>query len=199
MKKTISVYGLITLCSLLYGLGISLFIFPSGIVLGGTGGISVILARFVPITAGGISTALNGALIVIGYLVLGKELAMRTIWGSATTMAFIYLVEIIFDGVLPFGVNAVWSAVIGGGMVAVATGLLFTLNSSSGGTDIIALILAKRVHVSVAVGLLIADVLTVLVGGFLEPSVMLPSVVGFAVKVGGVEIFTRLARRFILK
>ena len=84
-------------------------------------------------------------------------------------------------------------------MVAVATGLLFTLNSSSGGTDIIALILAKRVHVSVAVGLLIADVLTVLVGGFLEPSVMLPSVVGFAVKVGGVEILARLARRFILK
>ena len=199
MKKEVLNYLFIIMGSILYAIATVVFIFPHSLLLGGTSGISVILNEYISFSPGTILVIINFSLLVAAFVVLGKDMAIKTFVGSTLTTAFVGVFEKIFYNSTILVSNIYVSAVLGASLIAIASGIMFYVKSSSGGTDIIALILAKRVHVSVAVGLIIADVITVLVGGFLEPSVMLPSVVGFAVKVGGVEIFTRLARRFILK
>lgn len=194
MKKSLLTYLLITVCSVLYGAGVSLFIFPAGIVLGGTGGISVIICRCVPVSAGAVSTVLNGALIIVGFLVLGREMGVRTLWGAATTALFIYIIEIAFEGIMPLTLGPVASAVAGGTIIASATGLLFALGSSSGGTDVIALIVNKKLGASVGGGLLIADVITVTVGGILDGRIAFASAIGFVIKFVGADFVVRFIK-----
>ena len=71
-RAFIKEYALIVLGSLLYAVSTILFIFPKGLLLGGTSGISVILTSVLPFSPGIILTAINLALIVVAFFVLGR-------------------------------------------------------------------------------------------------------------------------------
>ena len=71
-KKEALNYVLILFGSFIYGIGTVFFIFPASISLGGTGGIAVILSKFLPLSAGNFSVIMNTSLIVIAFFALGK-------------------------------------------------------------------------------------------------------------------------------
>ncbi len=101
-KLVIKDYLLILIGSILYALSTILFIFPSGLLLGGTSGISVILTSVLPFTPGGILTVINLALIILAFIILGKEMATKTLVGSVLTTVFIWVTEtpLTFDAPL---------------------------------------------------------------------------------------------------
>ena len=92
-KKEILCYALIALGSILYSVGTVCFIFPNGLLLGGTSGISVILNAFLPFSPGTILVIINILLIVVAFFALGRDMAIKTFVGSALTTAFIGLTE----------------------------------------------------------------------------------------------------------
>ena len=65
---------LILLGSFLYAVSTLLFIFPHSLLLGGTSGISVILEAFLPFSPGSILMVMNSLLIILAFLILGKEM-----------------------------------------------------------------------------------------------------------------------------
>lgn len=73
---------LILLGSALYAFGTVAFVFPAGLLLGGTSGISVILNAFLPFSPGMILSAINLLLILLAFLILGKGMAAKTLIGS---------------------------------------------------------------------------------------------------------------------
>ena len=88
-KLTLREFILITVGSLLYAVSTNLFIFPSGVIIGGTSGISVILAYVLDFSPGTIITVINIALILLAFLLLGKDMAIKTLVGSVLTTIFI--------------------------------------------------------------------------------------------------------------
>ena len=70
MRKTVAEYTAITLGGFLYALGVHFFIFAGDIVLGGTGGISVILEQFLPFSPNDIITVINLLLLLFAFLFL---------------------------------------------------------------------------------------------------------------------------------
>ena len=199
MKKHVVTYLLIALGSFLYAVGTVLFVFPGGILLGGTGGISVILERWLPFAPGAIMAVINVLLVAIAYLFLGREMAIRTVVGSLLTALFISGGEYI----LALEANVIQSpyisAAVGASIVALASGILFYVDSNSGGTDIIALVLKKYVKVQIGTALLITDLVIVLIGGILAGwTIGIASAIGFLVKVLGINLVIALIRRFML-
>ena len=199
MKKHVVTYLLIALGSFLYAVGTVLFVFPGGILLGGTGGISVILERWLPFAPGAIMAVINVLLVAIAYLFLGREMAIRTVAGSLLTALFISGGEYI----LALEANVIQSpyisAAVGASIVALASGILFYVDSNSGGTDIIALVLKKYVKVQIGTALLITDLVIVLIGGILAGwTIGIASAIGFLVKVLGINLVIALIRRFML-
>ena len=189
-------YIFILLGSVLYALSTVIFIFPLGLLLGGTSGISVILTSFLPFSPGIILMIINLSLIVLAFLVLGKGMAVKTLIGSVLTTAFVGLFEGLTDPTRPLILNPYLSAVLGAVIIAVASGIMFYVDSSSGGTDIIALIVKKFSGIQIGKALLITDVLIVLVGGFLSGvTVLISSTIGLLIKTLGIDLVIYLIRK----
>ena len=187
---------LIFLGSILYALSTVLFIFPNSLLLGGTSGISVILEEFIPFSPGTILTVINFSLIIIAFLVLGKGMAFKTLIGSVATTVFVGLFEKIltFDrAVIP---NHYLSAIVGATIIAIASGIMFYIDSSSGGTDIIALIVKKFSNIQIGKALLITDIIIVILGGVLSgKTILLSSVLGLLIKTLGIDVFISFLKK----
>lgn len=182
--------------SVLYAASTVLLIFPQSLLLGGTSGISVILESFLPFSPGKILMGINFALIGLAFAVLGKNMAARTLAGSVLTTGCIGAFDAGFPQMQPLISNPYLSAALGGVLIAVASGILFDVDSSSGGTDIVALIVQKYRHIQIGRALLLTDVLIVVVGGALSGwMVLLSSFQGLLVKTLGIDVVIAAIRR----
>ena len=181
-------YFLIILGSAFYAVSTILFIFPHSLLLGGTSGISVILNFFLSFSPANILMVINFSLIIVAFLVLGKSMGLKTLVGSSLTTIFIGVFEKILNLKEPIIQNQYISAVIGAFFIAIASGIMFYVGSSSGGTDVIALIIQKFSSIKIGKALLITDILIVIVGGLLSNLVILiSSFIGLLVKTLGVD------------
>ena len=188
MKGVIRDYLLILFGSVLYAMGTVMFIFPHSLLLGGTSGISVILESFLPFSPGTILIAINFSLIVAAFIVLGKSMATKTLAGSVLTTVSVGVFKKLFSFEHPIIENLYASAVVGAIVIAVAGGIMFYVDSSSGGTDVIALIIKKFSHINIGKALLVTDILIVVVGGILSGiTVLVSSFLGLLIKTFGID------------
>ena len=191
--KALIEYLLIILGSAMYAVSTVCFIFPKSLLLGGTSGISVILTSFISNTPGFILTVINTALLVLALIVLGKSMAIKTLVGSVATTLMISLFELIFKLEAPIVSNSFVSAAIGAAIIAIASGIMFYVNSSSGGTDIIALIIKKFSSLEIGKALLVTDILIVIVGGILSGmEIAIASFIGLLIKTLGIDVVIRI-------
>lgn len=189
-------YTMIFIGGILYGLSTILFIFPHSVSLGGTSGVAVILASFIPLSPATFSVIINTLLLVLALIILGKSMAIKTLIGSLITTISIALFEIIFKNAILIPSPLV-SGIIGALIIAIASAFMFYVDSSSGGTDIIALIIKKFCNIQIGKALLLSDFLIVVVGGILAGWQMaIYSFVGFLVKVLGIDLFIKIIKRF---
>lgn len=192
MKKEISNYCLIVFGSILYAVATVAFIFPHSLLLGGTSGISVILNAYIPFSPGVILVAINCMLIIAAFIILGKEMAVKTFVGSALTTVFVGVFEKNFNGEAVIS-NIYISSFVGAALIALASGIIFYVKSSSGGTDIIALIVQKYSNINIGKALLITDFLIVIVGGIVSGYIILASsFIGLLIKTFGIDYVIEL-------
>lgn len=195
MKRQIAEYGLIVLGSVLYAVSTVLFIFPNGLLLGGTSGISVILEAVLPFSPGTILMIINFSLIVLAFFVLGRDMAVKTLVGSMLTTVFVGVFERMLVGT-KLSSNVYVSAVMGAALIAVASGMLFFVDSSSGGTDVIALIVKKFSGIHIGRALLLTDVVIVIVGGVLAGvPILIASFAGLLIKTLGIDAVIACIKR----
>lgn len=200
MKKHIAIYSLITLGSILYAVGTVLFIFPNQLLLGGTSGISVILEAYLPFSPGTILTVINFALIILAFFILGRDMAVKTLVGSVLTTVFIGALDNILKLSQPLISNNYISAIVGASVIAVASGVMFYVDSSSGGTDIIALIVRKFSKLDIGKALLVTDVLIVIAGGVLSgTTILISSFIGLLIKTLGIDLIILIIKKHIVK
>ena len=179
---------LILLGSLLYAVSTLVFIFPHSLLLGGTSGISVILEAFLPFSPGKILTIINSVLIVLAFLLLGRDMGTKTLVGSILTTGFIGALEQVLVFEQPVLTNCFASAAVGAAIISIASGIMFHVDSSSGGTDVIALIVKKYSNIRIGRALLVTDVLIVIAGGLLSGWMLFfGSVLGLLIKTLGID------------
>ena len=184
VKQYVKQYVLITLSISIMSVGVYFFKFPNNFVFGGVTGPAVLVAKLTPMSASAFSSAANLVLLVVGLIFLGKEFAMTT--GYAT---FVMSVELmVFEKLCPLSGplsdQPMLDLLFAIALPAIASALLFNVGASSGGTDIIALIVEKYTHIhSIAVALFITDLFMVIAACFVfDLYTALYSFVGLTVK-----------------
>lgn len=189
-KEAVFAYAAIAVGAAAYGVATTLFLFPHGLLLGGTSGISVILTHFLPFSPGSILQVINYGLLLIAFPILGRKMGVRNFVGSALTALSIKLFESLFNDLFstPAVPNIYLSSVCGAVLIALASGVMFYVGSSSGGTDIIAQIVNKYSSLNVGKALLLTDVLIVVVGGVISGVwLMIASFTGLLIKTLGID------------
>ena len=147
----------------LLALTVAAFMIPHDIVMGGTSGIGITVSRFFPeIDVALMILILNIVLLILGGLILGWKFAATTIASSVLYPMFLALFQRI-PGITEFTDNSLLAAIFGGVLLGTALGLVMRVGSSTGGMDVVVLVLNKWTHISVAVFVWITDI--VVIGG----------------------------------
>ena len=142
---------------ILMSLGIYFFKIPNGFSTGGVTGIGTVLARVTPLTPGMWIWILNIALLFVGFAVLGKGTGIKTVYCSMMYSALTYVFEVFVPLNSPLSDQPFLELVYAMMLTAIGSAIIFYCNASSGGTDIVALILKKYTSLDVGKALLCTD------------------------------------------
>lgn len=160
--QTIMKYLKITLGTLLMTFGVYLFKIPNGFSTGGVSGLATVLGKVIPntnITPGALIMIINVILLIIGLLFLGSSFAIYTVYSSMLFSFSMWLLELLIPITAPITDQPFLELVYAILLTAFGSAILFHCNASSGGTDIVALILKKYTKLDVGKTLLITDFL----------------------------------------
>ena len=162
MKKTvysaIKYWIILNSGILLMSIGIYFFKATNNFATGGVSGISVLLAKLLP----GISQAtymliINVILLMLGVIILGKKCGILTIIGSLMLSFETWLFEYFIPLEAPLTSHPLLELVYAVLLTGIGSAIVFKCNASTGGTDIVALILKKYTSMNVGEALLVSD------------------------------------------
>jgi len=158
VKETLRDYGMLTIGTLLIAIGVYFFKFPNNFSTGGVSGISIILGRYVPnITPGAFVFIINQALLIVGFAVFGKSFGVRTAYTSLVLSCATWGLEYLLPMSAPMTTQPLLELVFSVAFPAIGSAILFNMQASSGGTDIVAMILRKYTNLNIGNALLFVD------------------------------------------
>lgn len=143
---------------LLLTLGVYFFKTPNGFATGGVSGLSIILANIFPVMSQATyMMIINVLLLILGVIILGKECGILTIYCSLLFSIATRVLEILVPLSGPITDYPLLELVYAVLLSGVGSAIIFKCKGSSGGTDIVALILKKYTSMNVATALLCTD------------------------------------------
>lgn len=146
MERTFTKAVLILTGALVAGLGINMFLEPIGIAPGGISGIAVVISYIFrgKLPVGVLTFILNLPLFIIGYKYIGRQFILKSVIGTAL---FSFMLDLTSSfGNLLKGDNKLLYALWGGAAIGCGFGMIFRGGASTGGTDIIARMMQKKIN-----------------------------------------------------
>lgn len=141
-------YLLIALGMILYGIGWTVFLLPNQITVGGLPGVASIVywATGVPVQYTYFS--INFILLILSIKILGWKFSVKTIFAVFTLTFFLLFIQQLTEGTTFLQNEVFMSCILGATLCGSGIGIAFSVNGSSGGTDIVAAIINKYHDVS---------------------------------------------------
>ena len=164
LGRLLKEYTLITLGTLIMALGTYFFKFPNNFSTGGVTGLAVVLAKFFPaISRAEFVMVINVALLGLAFLVFGRSFGGKTVYVSLLMSGVTWVLEQAVPMAVPMTTQPLLELLFAVALPAIGSAMLFNLDASSGGTDIVAMILKKYTSLDIGKALLCSDlVITVL-------------------------------------
>ena len=123
------------------------FLVPSHTSVSSISGLGIVLSNFVPLPLSAITMILNVVLLVIGFFTCGREFGIKTVYTSIMLPVFIGIFERIFPNIGSLTKTQELDVLCYVLVVSVGLSILFNMNASSGGLDIVAKIMNKYLHI----------------------------------------------------
>ena len=163
LLKNLNFFGELNLGLILTAVGIVYFKNPNHFAFGGTSGLSILLADLFPkINVGGFMWIINLVLVVLGFVFLGVKCMGWTIYSSFALSFFVSVCEWLYPSGMSMSGDAMLDLVFAVFLPALGAAIVFDIGASTGGTDIVALILAKYTSMEIGKALMASDILIVL-------------------------------------
>ena len=166
MKSKAKNFGLLTVSTLIMAVGTYFFKFTNNFTFGGITGLAVLVAKTGVISASDFSFIANMALLLIGFVILGKKFAAKTAYSSILLSVTLSLLDRICPMQQPLTDQPLLELAFAIALPAVGSAILFNIGASSGGTDIIAMIMKKYTSADIGKALLATDFFITLAGCF---------------------------------
>lgn len=153
-------YVMITLGLFSYAFGFTAFILPEKIVIGSVTGLSSLIHFWLGWNVAITYYAINIVLLVIAFHSVGKQFVLRTIIGATIATVFIGILQPMFPEPIVEG-QPFMNVILGAMLCGLGLGMVFTHGGSTGGTDIIAAMVAKYSTISFGRTMMYCDVLII--------------------------------------
>ena len=145
----------------LYALAVKLFLLPTGLVTGGTTGIALTIQHFCNIPISSFVLGFNIVMLILGYVILGKQFAITTVASSFLYPFFLEFLNRVL-GECSLTEDILLNTLFTGFGIGIALGIVIRSGSSTGGMDIPPLVLQKKFRIPVSVSMYVFDALIIL-------------------------------------
>ena len=142
-RETAVDFLIITLATAIVACAVFFFLMPSHISVGSISGLAIVVSNFVPLPVSAITMIFNVGLLLLGFLLVGREFGGKTVYTSILLPVFIGILERVFpdfESIMGDQFLGMLGYVF---LVSVGLAMLFTRNASSGGLDIVAKLMNK--------------------------------------------------------
>ena len=136
-----------TLAVAIVALAVYFFLVPSHTSISSISGLGIVLINFIPIPLSAITMIMNVVLLIIGFITCGKEFGVKTVYTSIMLPVFLGLFEILFPDMTSITGSQELDVLCYILVVSIGLCILFNMNASSGGLDIVAKIMNKYMHI----------------------------------------------------
>lgn len=182
MRKFIE-YGLITVSIEIMVIGIYFFKFPNHFSFGGVTGFSPVVSAITGWSASDFTFWVNMGLLVLGFFFLGADVGTKTVYASLLMSFSLSVLERIYPLSAPLTKEPLLELIFAIFCPGIGSAVLFNIGASSGGTDIIAMILKKHTSMNIGTALLVVDIASVVLAFFIfGPTTGLFSLLGLMAK-----------------
>lgn len=168
-RKSLETIICVLLGNIALAVAVGAFIVPHGITTGGSTGIALTINHYVK---GNLSVTIfivNILLFILGTIVLGKKFALTTLVSTVVYPVFLSIVQAI-PGITKLTDHIMLASLYGGAVLGLGIGLVVRVGASTGGTDILALVLHKWFHIPLAVFIYMVDFSVLLCQAFFSNS-----------------------------
>lgn len=152
---------IIFFASILLGFAFNLFLLPHEVLTGGVTGLAMVFGLTTPINAGYWVVLLNIPIIILGWRKLGKQFIGNTIFSVAVTS-----ISMIYIPIFQITEDALLSSVFGGVIAGAAIGIIIRFYGSTGGFDVVSLVLIKKWDVPLGGLIFSLNTIVVIISGF---------------------------------
>ncbi|MCI8511081.1 MAG: YitT family protein [Lachnospiraceae bacterium] len=164
--KAVKELFVMTGATLIIAAAVFFFLIPSHAAVSSVSGLAIVLSNLVPLSVSAITMVLNVVLLIVGFLLCGHEFGFKTIYTSILLPLFLGLFEILLPNNASLSGDALLDVICYIFTVSIGLSILFNMNASSGGLDIVAKILNRYLHMDLGKAMSMSGMLVALSSAF---------------------------------
>lgn len=182
--KTLRHYGIITLSIFIMAIGVYFFKFPNNFCFGGVTGAAAVVAKVTPMSASIFTTVANFILLAVAFVAVDRKFALSTTYASVLLSVLLMAFERLYPMHGPLSDQPILDLLFAITLPAIGSALLFYVGASSGGTDVLAMVLKKHTNLKdIGAALFVSDLVMIIAACFVfDIETALYSFVGLTVK-----------------
>ena len=165
-KNTVKDFIIITFGTLIVAISVYFFMLPSHIAVGSGTALAMVASNFIPLPVSTLSLILNVFLLIIGFLLIGKEFGAKTVYCSILMPLYLAVFEWLLPNFQSLTQDPLLDVICYILVVGIGLAILFPRNASSGGLDIVAKILNKYMKIDLGVAMSVSGILVSLTSAF---------------------------------
>ena len=142
-KRNIKEFLLITVGTGIVATAVFFFMLPSHVAVGSASALALVLSNLIPLPVSAITFILNAGLLIIGFLLIGPEFGIKTVYTSLLMPVYLRIFELIFPDFQSISGEPMLDVICYILVVGIGLSMLFSSNASSGGLDIVAKLMNK--------------------------------------------------------
>ena len=143
IRNTVKEFAIITVGTVIVAAAVFFFMLPSHVSVGSGAALAMVLSNFIPLSVSTITLIMNVGLLIIGFLLVGPEFGVKTVYCSVLMPLVMGVFEWIFPNFQSISADPLLDVICYILVVGVGLAILFPRNASSGGLDIVAKIMNK--------------------------------------------------------
>ena len=143
IRKTIEEFAIITVGTIIVAVAVFFFMMPSHVSVGSGAALAMVLSNFIPLSVSTITLIMNVGLLIIGFLLIGPEFGIKTVYCTILMPLVVGVFERVFPDFQSITQDPLLDVICYILVVGVGLAILFSKNASSGGLDIVAKIMNK--------------------------------------------------------
>lgn len=161
-KRSVKEFCVITAGVSIVSAAVYFFMLPSHVSVGSASALAMVLSNFIPLRVSVITLIMNIGLLILGFLLIGPEFGIKTVYCAVLMPGVLWIFEMLFPDFQSLTQDPLLDVLCYILVVGVGLALLFSKNASSGGLDIVAMLMNKYLRMDLGQAMSLSGMLVAL-------------------------------------